>query len=85
MKAGEGRAAGGEGIEMRSTDVGAEGAQVPEARVVEHDGDHVGGAGARLGLVREAGVDSAAVKPICWGSSMGPNLTAPPSQRCAQG
>ena len=44
-----------EAVEVRRADVGAEGAQVAEAGVVQHDGDHIGRTLRRLGLVREAG------------------------------
>ena len=42
-------------VEVRRPDVRAEGAQVAEAGVVEHDGDDVGRALRRLGVVGEAG------------------------------
>ena len=42
-------------VEVRRADVRAEGAQVAEAGVVEHDGDDVGRARRGLGLVGEAG------------------------------
>ena len=55
VEAVEGGAAGGQGVEMRRADVGAEGAQVAEAGVVEDDGDHVGRTRRGLGLVGETG------------------------------
>ena len=48
-------AAGRQAVEMWRADVGAEGAQVAEAGVVQHDGDHIGRTRRRPGLVREAG------------------------------
>ena len=55
MKAVERCPAGRQTVEMWCADVGAEGAQVAEAGVVQHDGDHIGRTLRRLGLVREAG------------------------------
>ena len=46
--------AGGQGVQVRCPDVGAEGPQVAEAGVVEHDGDDVGRALGRLGIVGES-------------------------------
>ena len=55
MEAVEGCTAGRQGVEMRRSDVGAEGAQVAEAGVIEDDGDHVWRTLRRLGVVGEAG------------------------------
>ena len=70
MEAVERCAARRQGVEVRRADVGAEGTQVTEACVVEDDCDHIGRTLRRLGLAGKRGVDSAAVKPICWGWSM---------------
>ena len=51
----EGCASGGQRVQVRRADVGAEGTQMAEARVVQNDGDHVGGALGRFGIVGEAG------------------------------
>ena len=55
VEAVEGCAAGGQRVHVRGPDVGAEGAQVAEAGVVEHDDDDVGRAGRWLGVVGDAG------------------------------
>ena len=47
--------AGRQRVEMGRADVGAEGAQVAEAGVVEHDDHDVGRASRGLGVVGEAG------------------------------
>ena len=55
MEAVERGTPGGQVVQVGRSDVGAEGPQVAEAGVVEHDGDDVGRALGRLGVVGESG------------------------------